>query len=27
VVFYRIKEDYIEIARIISAYRDLGSVF
>lgn len=27
VVFYRIKEDYIEIARILSAYRNMGSVF
>ena len=27
VIFYRIRENNIEISRILSAYRDLGSVF
>ncbi len=27
VVFYRIREENIEISRILSAYRDMGSVF
>jgi len=27
VIFYRIRKDLVEIIRVISAYRDLGSIF
>ena len=27
VVFYRIREDFIEIIRVLSAYRDLNNIF